>query len=269
MQDKHSDIDHVLSNLNIKSDIDERILELESGTFVVLDEITCDDANGIYKGCVSQIDGEKKNLGVNGRLLHGVCFYYHKATNILAIESDNKSVSPNRFFEYLHTFEADFNGKLKVVLDKDKLVNIQTETPKSIEIAVADPGQAIGVDGQAGQFLSSLEDACNQFDGNKITVTVTAGRSPKRKLADGLAPALRDILDAAAAGKLNLKKLKAKTAESKDNNQDKPYNLLGQILRYTDEIELPKDDHAAKYEASMKLVERAFVANKAYLEKYT
>lgn len=269
-------LDHALLDLSQVENIADRISKIDEDVSVVLDRIEIDEIAGIYKGSISrvqdtgfppQLDGDIKKLGIKGDLLHGVCFYYRKETNILAIESDQKTISPNRFFEYLHTRYPDFSGTLKVVLDSDKIVNLDNETPKIINMAIADPTQAIGLEGESGEFLDSLASACEQFDGKKIMVSITAGRSPKKHLSN-VVPMVKDIISKAAAGNLNLKKLTAKTAEAKQSNQDFPYDLLGQILRHKERIALPKDDPQALYDNSIKLVERGYIKYKAYLERY-
>lgn len=274
---KDTTLGHALLHLSKIGVLEDRVSAIDDDVHVLLDRIEADEINGIYSGSISRVQSSgfpsqlNKNgigkLGIAGDLLHCVCFYFNEANNILAIESDQKTISPNRFFEYLHLRYPDFSGTLKVVLDSDKILDLANETPKIITMAIADPLQAIGLGGDSGQFLDELANACDQFDGKKITISITAGRSPKKSLSNVI-PIVKDLLSKAAAGNLNLKKLTAKTSEAKDSNQDFPYDLLGQILRYKEKVTLPKDDPEKTYSITSKLIEKGYVMHKAYLEKY-
>jgi hypothetical protein len=192
------------------------------------------------------------------RLGYHSAFCFDPATQILALQFDIKT-AVGRVCSYLARFAQGSSFSYLPVLRQDALERFEEETPTKLRIKVARVNQFRGLGLVETDFEQSLEQMGALFDAPTIEVVVSAKGRDGGLDRNTVIDTVRRYLGWREQGE-NVKAITAETDESVD-----PFNFLNQLLKYSEVLELPRNDPTAGRTTRIRYVRECFDEQRDYL----
>ena len=241
--------------------------EAAIGSEVTIRLESCTQFNGRIEGDFCRV--QKLNIppqaGTDGLLPvtledgHGLghlaAFNYDPATRVLALQTNRQSASTNRIGLYLAARNAADIFVFQPVLTKDAMDRFKDKKPRSFTVTFAGVQNLEALDDDALAAARGAKMIAEAYDGVRVTVKVSVGRSKKKFLSkDALLKSLGLLSDADGVKKLS--------ASVSDNGDNEEINFLKEHLQDSTEVTLSSDDPDKNYE------QRRNILRKSMSDKY-
>lgn len=187
-------------------------------------------------------------LGVDGPLGHSIVFLYDQAASVLVIQYDTRIFSPGRLLIYLSRMVDRTNLQLTPILRTDAWERFGTGPARTLSIKVASPQDMAHVEGLANDAaMESLRRMSEAYEAPMIEIKISVGRRRAAHLADAAKNMIRELVGAAARGEADVKDAKIKL-DKEISGEEEPIDLLNEILREKDELQIPDNDPEQSYQ---------------------
>ncbi len=195
--------------------------------------------------CEVHPDGTRV-LGVNVPLGDGIAFCYREADHTLAIQYDNRVVSPGRFNDYIMQMHHAGQYILDPVMDANALVRFQAQPLRKLKVKLARPQNLAPLDDETAAAGAAFQALGAAYGAPVITLELSMGRN-RGHLADGAKAMIEGFLQ--LAGRDADVRAITVTPEAGEGVQNEDINLLDAILSDKGEIaphsDAPDDVYAA------------------------
>lgn len=189
-----------------------------------------------------------------GGLGHAVAFRYNKKIKVLAMQFDNRAVSPNLFVEYLREVDASFQYRLEPLVRADAWERYNDGKPRKFVIAIAAPSNLSQVEGEVGALTDAGRTLGEIADAPMIRIEVSMGTKRNAFLdGDFVGKALKYFTKGEGRHE-DIRKLSATVKDEGEPGTD-TIDFLDEKLSCKEILELPPrnaDKHFAVREAFLK-----------------
>lgn len=191
-------------------------------------------------------DNGVRRLRTNGPLGDGVAFRFRRADHTLAMQYDNRIVSPRRAMDYLMAFDARAAFKITPKMDSENWRKFRTNPLRKLRVAVASPDHLADIEDPAAPVVQSFRELGDAYDAPMIVLEIGMGhrQGELSEAAKGLAEAMFSRFVSHGA---DLRSLKARV-ESDDGGRTDEVNLIDEILSDKTELDLPRNDPERSYQ---------------------
>lgn len=210
---------------------------------------TADDA-----GLEPMVLGEGKGLG------HVAAFRYHIQTQILLLQVNQQSATPNRISLYLSAAAERPIYSLEPVLKKDAFKRMKSREIKAFSVKIAEPQNLKALDDPKASAFKGVRAAARAFNAREIEIIVYAGAKKKKEKKRPLLLQLasRQALTRLATAGDDIKSLQAQIIE----DGTAPWiDLLEQQVKETRILNLDSHDPPANYLTRKAFLTQVFHAN--------
>lgn len=183
---------------------------------------------------------------------HGIAFRYRTATGLLALQFDNRTLSPSKIISYLrhHVPRADYD--LVPRLRSDAWERLEAFPLRKFEVAIAGhPNPADMNDGNRA-VLENVARMKQAYEANIVRIQVSMGHK-KGNLAEAAKSFLRDLFQRYSDGEADIRSLKG--VISQDEKSDE-IDLLGELFDRRETFEITNDNFHLFYEFRRALLQR-------------
>jgi hypothetical protein len=200
-------------------------------------------------------------LSEGGGLGHMAAFRYHRPTRVLLLQHNVQSASPNRIASYLAAGNSAALFTFNPILRQDAWDRFIDGEATQFQVSFASPQnlEAIDVEGIAAAKGARL--LAEAYDGMKVTISVSVGRS-KKKFLNG--QNLRASIDRLLGSTL-VKKVKVRSGKG---DEEETINFLKEHLKETKVLGLPEKDPVSNYEIRKAFLKSVFSDNLEYLQEH-
>lgn len=253
--------------------------EYDLGTGVILRVENCEVDGEFVAGqfCRKQMDNIPPQAGPMGLapialergqgLGHLCAFRFHRGTQILLLQTNILSATPNRVSLYL---TALFNGKgtyiLEPVLRQDALDRFKDRKLRSFTVSFASPENLEALDEQGLASAKGAKLLAEAFQGLEFTIIVKAGREKKKKRFLNFDNTKREIEGLLRSG-ADIDRLEVQ-ADPDPEDESRNIDFLEEHLRCRAELELSDVNVEKNYEIRRDFLRSEFETRLPYLLKH-
>ncbi|MGU3496300.1 hypothetical protein ACLBXM_19850 [Xanthobacteraceae bacterium A53D] len=199
----------------------------------------------------------RTSLSLNSRLGHSVVFRVNHHLGLLGFQYDKRTCAPARFFQYLTEFVPAAKYNVEPILRDDMWERFDRSRPRKLQIAVASPSDLSVVEGEASTVLSAIRQMGEAYDAPKVSIELSMGHA-----SGGLSSRVKDLVKKLIAANdrddIDLTKLKA--MGSADGLYDSDVDFLGEMLAFTETLELHARDPDINYELKIQYLKRVMAS---------
>lgn len=192
-------------------------------------------------------------LGVDAPLGHGMAFRFDVGASIIATQYDPRVISPGRMFDYIAGMWNGARYRLRPIVRNDMWDRFNRGPTRKVQIAMASPSNLGDLEGEAQAASEAARLLGDAYEAPMLNIELSMGRR-RGALSEGVKNMVSSVLDAAALGTMDVRKLRATTYQG-DGRPNDEIDLLEELLTVKDELALPDNNPNQSYE-----VRRAFLA---------
>jgi len=184
----------------------------------------------------------------------GVAFRYRERDHVLAMQYDNRVVSPGRFIDYVMQMVAGAQFTIDPKVDANALAHFRARPLKKVRIKLARPQDLRQVEPAMASAARAFKSLAQNYSSPTVTLEMSVGQEDGSLAAD--AKRMIEGFVRRSMHDENVKSIKVKP----DNGPGIPnddINLLDALLSVRDEIQNPSNDPQRNYDSRRRIVERA------------
>lgn len=202
-------------------------------------------------------------VSAGGGIGHCIAFRYSIATQVIAIQFDNRSVSINKVMAYLKEFDPSYIYRPEPMVRKDAWEKYNQGLPTKFAIEIAQPQNLETVEGEVGSAIASARNLADIADGPVIYIEVKMGRK-KGSLAK---QSVDDLLNYFRTGDGHTQDIRKLCATTATEDGSEMVNFLNDFLREQREIEVPEGDPDGHYSKRRACLNSCFHTHFGYIQE--
>lgn len=193
-------------------------------------------------------------LNVAGAIGEGVAFRYREADHILAMQFDNRTLSPSRFIDYVQQLVPAARFTFLPKIDANALRHFRAHPLRKAKIRLAQPQDLTHVEPTMASAARAIRSLGRDYAAPTLTLEIRMGHE-EGSLGRDAKNMLEGFIRRAAVDS-NIKTVKA-TPDNGPGVDNTEIDLLDQILAVKSQIPNPSNNPDANYDARRRVVERA------------
>lgn len=257
--------------------IHKRERDLGTGLLLRVENCTADGDYIDGQFCRKQLDNIPPQAGPMGLapillergqgLGHLCAFRYHRPTQIVLLQTNILSATPNRVSLYFRALSgATGTYYLEPILRQDALDRFKNRNLRSFTVSFASPENLEALDDQGLASARGARLLSEAFQGLEMTITVKAGREKKKKRFLNFESTKREIEGLLGSG-ADIEKLEVQ-ADPDPDDESRSIDFLEEHLRCRAELELSEVNVEKNYEIRRDFLKSEFVTRLPYLLKH-
>jgi hypothetical protein len=193
-------------------------------------------------------------LNVGVPIGEGVAFRFRERDHVLAIQYDNRVVSPGRFLDYVMQSVPVAQFTIEAKADADALRNFRAKPLKKVKIKLAQPQDLRAVEPSMQSAARSFRSLGRDYAAPIVTLEMSVGHEDG-SLSQEAKRMVEGFVRRAAAPLSNVRSVRIKP-DNGPGIENREVDLLDALLSVKDEVATPNDPDA-NYDARRRLIERA------------
>jgi hypothetical protein len=199
---------------------------------------------------------------------HLCAFRYHKPTQIILMQTNILSATPNRVTLYMR---ALLNGEstyyLEPVLRQDALERFKDRKLRSFTVGFASPSNLEALDDKGIASARGARLLAEAFEGLELTITVKAGRDPKKKKRFLNFDTIKREIEGLMGSDADVEKLEVQ-ADPDPDDDNRNIDFLEEHLRCRAELDLSDINVENNYGVRRNFLKSEFETRLPYLLKH-
>ncbi len=189
---------------------------------------------------------------------HPIAFRYSTTLGVLAIQFDNRAVSPGRFLAYLREVDPAANYSHLPLVRKDAWDRYGRGMPRKVSLKIANPNLH-AVEGPVDSLKAASETLAEQFNAPMITIEISMGRK-RGGLVKSLVDSTLRYWTEGAGREEDVRALKVDV-----DSESEALDFIEEKLVDRDRLDLPENNPAKHYARRQAAVKQAFNRHLTYI----
>lgn len=196
--------------------------------------------------------GGAEPLQTDGPIGDGVAFRFRPADHTLAMQYDNRIVSPGRAMVYLMTFDQRAAFKITPKMDAENWQKFRDNPLRKLRVGITSPDHLGDVEDEGAAVIQSFRQLGHAYEAPSIVIEMGMGHRGGA-LGDAAKGLAHEVFALFADGAADLRSLKA-WVQMEEGASAEDINLIDEVLSKKTELDLPANDPDRNYELRRNLL---------------